>query len=113
MKKITMLVFLSFCAIGFSQSQDQGKEIKAPTGIYAQTVELPAAYYNSPATTVGENAGVASDGQRNTNVSVPFTGTYYNNMAPNAVLYDNGPYWNTAGSPNVSLLESSLGMNTL
>ena len=95
MKKITMLAFFSFCAIGFSQS-----------------VELPAAYFNNSATTIGENAGgPLNTGPRDTNL--PFTGTYYGNMAPNAMLYDNGPYWNTPGSPNVSLLESSLGMNTL
>lgn len=99
MKKITFLALFSFCAIGLSQ---------------AQNVELPAAYYNNSATTVGENAGIVNNGPRNTNVSIPFTGTYYNNMAPNGLLYDNGPYWNTAGSPNVSLLESvTLGMNTL
>ena len=114
MKKITMLVFLSFCAIGFSQnSQDQNKEIKAPTVLTVQSAKLPAAYFNNSATTQGENAGVANNGQRNTNVTVPFTGTHYSNR-PDAMIYDNGPFWNVAGTPNVSLLESAtLGMNTL
>ena len=109
-----MLAFLTFSAIGFSQnSQQQNQDIKAPTGIFAKTAELPAAYFNNSATTVGENAGVANNGQRNTNVTVPFTGTYYNNR-PDAMIYDNGPFWNVAGNPNVSLLESAaLGMNTL
>ena len=107
-----MLAFLSFCAIGFGQNVAQNKEIKAPTGIFARTAELPAAYFNNSATTVGENVGVVSNGERNTNVTVPFTGTYYNNR-PDAMIYDNGPYWNVAGTPNVSLLETTLGMNTL
>ena len=109
-----MLVFLLFCAIGFSQnSQNQNKEIKAPSGSHARTVVLPGAYFNNMATTQGEILGVANYGQRNTNVTVPFTGTYYSNR-PDAMIYDNGPYWNVAGTPNVSLLESAtLGMNTL
>jgi hypothetical protein len=108
MKKITTLFFLSVCAFGFSQSKD----IKAPANP-THNVQLPAAYYNSTATSVGEELGEISTGDRDLNVKVPFTGTYYFN-APNALIYDNGPYFNTPGSPNVSLLESAtLGMNSL
>lgn len=109
MRKITTLVFLSLCAIGFSQNKGQNKEIKM-----SQKVEMPAAFYNNPARAIGEQAGVSATGVRNTNISVPFTGTYgsTNNRTAD-VIYDNGPYWNVAGSPNVSLLETGLGMNTL
>lgn len=113
MKKITTLVFLSFCAIGFSQNKGQNKELKASSN--TQTVEMPAAFFNNPASALGEQAGVNPTGVRNTNIAVPFTGTYgsssHNRTAE--VIYDNGPYWNTAGSPNVSLLETGIGMNTL
>lgn len=98
MKKITFLVACFVATTSFMN---------------AQKVQLPAAYFNNSATTQGENAGVANEGERNTDVIVPFTGTYYNGKAPNAMVYDNGPYFNVPGTPNVSLLESSLGMNTL
>ena len=115
MKKITFLVACFIATTSFMNAQSPRTLAEMPntSNNPERTVQLPAAYFNNPATTQGENAGVASEGQRNTNVSVPFTGTYYNNLAPNALLYDNGPYWNTPGTPNVSLLETSLGMNTL
>src|SRR5690554_2152113 len=115
MKKITFLVACFVATTSFMNAQSTRTLADMPNTANnpERTVQLPAAYFNNPATTQGENAGVASDGQRDTNVTVPFTGTYYNNLAPNAILYDNGPYWNTPGTPNVSLLETSLGMNTL
>lgn len=111
-----MLTFLSFCAIGFGQSisPDQSKEIKTSTVVYPRTAELPTAYFNNSATAVSENAGVVENGQRDNNVIVPFTGTYYNNRATNAILYHNGPYWNMPGTPKKSILESvTLGLNTI
>lgn len=116
MKKISLYAFLLFCTIGFGQikGQAQSTEIKAPTIIYTPTAELPASYLNNPATTVSENVDVVSNVQRAADVSVPFTGTYYNSMEPNALLYHNGPYWNTPGTPKKSVLESvTLGMNSI
>ncbi len=79
-----------------------------------RTPQLPAAYFTNSTTTQGENAGAVSNGERNLNVDVPFTGVYYNNRATNAIIYDNGPHFNVSGTPNVSLLQSTaLGMNTL
>ncbi len=115
MKRITMLAFLSICAIGFGQNKslDQREEAKSPT-MNARTVALPAAYSNNSGTTVSEHAGVAAQGQRVADVSVPFTGIYYNNLAPNSIIYYNGPYWNVPGNPKLSMLESlALGMNTI
>ncbi|MGO3182242.1 MAG: GEVED domain-containing protein [Aequorivita sp.] len=95
------------------QQNEINKEMNATPAIYAQTVEMPAAYFNNPASAVGETAGEGTNSARNMNVVVPFTGTYYNNMAPNAIIYDNGPYFNVAGSPDLSVLESvTLGMGT-
>ncbi len=105
-----MLIFLSFCAIGFSQND----KISAPANTYSRTAELPAAYSNSTATAIGENIGIISNNGYSAG-RVPFTGTYYN-PGPNAtasLLYDNGPYYNVPGSPNVSFLQdASLGMGT-
>ncbi|NGX84282.1 GEVED domain-containing protein [Aequorivita sp. KMM 9714] len=110
MRKLTLLAFLSVCSIGFAQNrvQNQSKVIKNTT------VELPAAYYNSTVPAIAENNGAVSSDQRSSNIAVPYTGTHYSNLSPNDILYYNGPYWNTAGNPNSSLLESvTLGMNTL
>ncbi|MDC8000337.1 T9SS type A sorting domain-containing protein [Aequorivita todarodis] len=107
MKKITMLIFMGFCAIGFSQN----KATNAPADQNSQTVLLPAAYYNSTVTAVGETTGVTSNNEVDyTNLNVPFTGTYYF-RSPDAVVYDNGPYFNVAGPPDISFLQdASLGM---
>ena len=75
--------------------------------------QLPRAFFNNAATTLSENTSVVPTGERNNNVVVPITGTYYYNRAAGDVIYDNGPYFNTPGTPNVSLLETSLGMGTL
>lgn len=100
MKKITMMIFLSFCAIGFSQNA----KIEAPV----QSVPLPAAYYNSTGTSIGESTGVFSETER-PDVIVPFTGRYF--RSPDAIIYDNGPYFNVAGPPDISFLQdTSLGM---
>ncbi|MEH6763489.1 MAG: T9SS type A sorting domain-containing protein [Aequorivita antarctica] len=106
MKKITMLIFLSFCAMGFSQN----KATNEPADQNSQTVQLPAAYYNSTGTAIGETTGVISEGTRDFGISVPFTGTYYF-RSPDAIVYDNGPYFNVAGPPDISFLQdASLGM---
>ena len=82
----------------------------------AQQVQLPAAYYNNNATAVQEMAisTQESSSQLDLNVNIPFTGTYgstSNRVAD--LVYDNGPYFNVAGTPNLSVLESeSLGMGT-
>src|SRR5690606_4423092 len=49
------------------------------------------------------------------NVSVPFTGAYGNpsNNATASLLYDNGPFINQPGTPDLSVLQGSLLMNTL
>ena len=116
MRKITMFAFLLFFAIGFGHntSQAQSTKIKAPMSVYARTAELPAAYLNNLSTTVSENVGEVSNVQRDINVTVPNTGTHYNSREPNAILYHNGPYWNTPGTPKLSILESlTLGMNSI
>lgn len=78
--------------------------------ISEQNVALPAAYYNSTAPAVGESTGVVSDTERPLNVDVPFTGTYYY-RSPEAVIYDNGPYFNVPGPPDISFLQdATLGM---
>ncbi|SRX76084.1 T9SS type A sorting domain-containing protein [Aequorivita antarctica] len=106
MKKITMLIFLSFCAMGFSQN----KATNEPADQNSQTVQLPAAYYNSTGTAIGETTGVISTIERDDNLRVPFTGTYYF-QSPDAIVYDNGPYFNVAGPPDISFLQdASLSM---
>ncbi len=102
-----MLIFMSFCAIGFSQN----KATNAPADQNSQTVQLPAAYYNSTGTAVGDTTGVTSTIERDDNLRVPFTGTYYF-QSPDAIVYDNGPYFNVAGPPDISFLQdASLGMS--
>ncbi len=82
----------------------------------AQQVQLPAAYNNNtPA--VQEMAIPLQDGssQRNPNVNIPFTGTYGSSASNRTadVIFDNGPYFNVAGNPDLSVLESvTLGMGT-
>lgn len=57
--------------------------------------------------------GATQDVAPNTNVEIPFTGTY-NDGTRGTLIYDNGPHFNVPGSPNISLLEDqALGMNTL
>ena len=103
-----MLIFMGFCAIGFSQN----KATNAPADQYSQTVQLPAAYYNSSETAIGETTGITSTIERDANIRVPFTGTYYF-RSPDAIVYDNGPYFNVAGPPDISFLQdASLGMGT-
>ena len=47
------------------------------------------------------------------NSVVPVTGTEFHGTR-GALIYDNGPFFNVPGSPNISLLEDqTLGMNTL
>ncbi|AFL82653.1 hypothetical protein Aeqsu_3224 [Aequorivita sublithincola DSM 14238] len=74
-----------------------------------QTVVLPAAYYNANlANVVGETTGVSSNSEisLDLNAKVPFTGTYYY-RSPNALVYDNGPYFNIPGPPPVSQLQDA------
>jgi len=85
----------------------------------AQQVQLPAAYYDTSASVLVQDAVVATENvnaERNLDVNIPFTGTYGSstNAMRADVIYDNGPFWNVEGSPNVSLLEvNTLGMTTL
>lgn len=116
MKKFTLFAFLLLFVIGFGQSksQAQSKEIKAPTDSYTRTAELSAAYLNPSAKTLSEDVGELSIGQNDIKIIAPFTGTYDKNRTPNTVLYHNGPYWNTPGTPKLSILESvTLGMNSI
>ncbi len=79
--------------------------------ISEQDVVLPAAYYNVTGSAIGESTGINTNTERPENVDVPFTGTYYY-RSPNAVIYDNGPYFNVPGPPDISFLQdASLGMN--
>ena len=84
----------------------------------AQQVKMPAAYYEtSPAVAAQELAFPANVGPRviNENLNVPFTGTYGATSGNRTadVIYDNGAYFNVAGTPDLSVLESvSLGMGT-
>jgi hypothetical protein len=76
-----------------------------------QNVDLPAAYSNNAGTAIGESTGVISNQEAPRNVDVPFTGTYYY-RSPNALVYDNGPYFNVPGPPDISFLQdASLGMS--
>lgn len=80
-----------------------------------QNVKLPAAYFNNPAAAVGENTGIVCSSERNTEVVVPFTGTYYKvkSSSSSNMIYDNGPYFNVAGTPDLSVVEDiSLGIGT-
>lgn len=103
MKKITMLFFTFICAIGFSQS----KATVSDDPNYSQNVQLPAAYYNSTAVAVGEVAeGMTVNTQFDPGVRIPYTGTYYS-KSPDALVYDNGPYFNVAGPPDISFLQDA------
>ncbi len=79
-----------------------------------QDVALPAAYYNNSHSSAVIEGGISND-PVNLNTRIPFTGTYYypgNNAAP-ALIYDNGPYFNVPGTPDVSFLQdATLGMGT-
>ncbi|MEH6766040.1 MAG: hypothetical protein V7655_16190, partial [Aequorivita antarctica] len=78
----------------------------------SRNVQLPAAYTNGSVSAITETTGLNSNVSQDFNRNVPFTGTYYF-QSPNAIVYDNGPYYNVAGTPDVSLLEdTSLGMGT-
>src|SRR5690606_7469841 len=82
--------------------------------ITQQNVALPAAYYNNSHSSAIIEGGISND-PVNLNTRIPFTGTYYytSNNAIAALLYDNGPYFNIPGSPNVSMLQDvTLGMGT-
>ncbi len=83
------------------------------SGKSSNNVALPAAYKNRSVSSVGETTGKINNGKRNfdLNANVPFTGRFYS-KSPNAIVYDNGPYFNIAGTPDVSLLEdTSLAMS--
>jgi hypothetical protein len=82
--------------------------------ISQQEVALPAAYYNNSHSSAVIEGGVSND-PVNLNTRIPFTGTYYypGNNATASLLYDNGPYYNVPGTPNVSFLQdATLGMGT-
>lgn len=84
----------------------------------AQQVQMPAAYFNTSAPDVAQEVAFPVTGERviNPNITVPFTGLYgsqYGNRTADDVIYDNGPYFNVAGTPDLSVLESvTLGMGT-
>ena len=104
MKKITLVVCAFIASIGLMKAQE---------------VQLPAAYYNNNApASVQEMAFQSEEGssQRNLNVNIPFTGTYgadgtSSSSRAAVMVYDNGPYFNVTGTPDLSVLESvTLGM---
>ena len=102
MKKTTLMLCAFIASVGLMKAQE---------------VQLPAAYYNNNTPAVQEMAIPIQEqsSQRDLNVKIPFTGTY---GVPNSnrtadVVFDNGPYFNVEGSPDLSVLESeSLGMGT-
>lgn len=103
MKKTTLMLCAFIASVGV---------------VSAQQVQMPAAYYNPSApAVVQETSGPVSQGPRtiNPNIDVPFTGSYGPGASSRSgnVVYDNGPYYNVAGTPNLSVLESvTLGMGT-
>lgn len=97
MKNFTLMLFAFTASVGLMS---------------AQQVQLPAAYSNNTVVAKQEMARPIQErsSPRDLNVNIPFTGTY-NRTAD--VIYDNGPYFNVAGNPNLSVLESvTLGMGT-
>src|SRR5690554_6240048 len=103
MKKTTLVLCAFIASVGLMK---------------AQQVQLPAAYYNTSASAAVMDVAVQTENvsaERNLNVNIPFTGTYGPSSTSMRadVIYDNGPFWNVEGSPNVSLLEvNTLGMTT-
>lgn len=82
-----------------------------------QGIALPTAYYNSTFTAINDDISQmrSSTSFNPYNLSVPFTGTYGNpsNNAIASLLYDNGPFINQPGTPDLSVLQGSLAMSTL
>lgn len=118
MKKITFMFACFIAAIGFMNAQSPRTLAEMPntTNNPERTVQLPAAYFNSTSTAVGDVAeGMTITTEFDLNTKIPFTGTYGDpgNNATSALLYDNGPHWNIPGTPNISQLQdASLGMGT-
>ncbi len=82
-----------------------------------RSVPLPAAYFNtSIAPQTEEVSGMRSSAVFDPHsISIPFTGTYgtSRNNATASLLYDNGGFITQPGTPNLSVLQGSLGMTTL
>lgn len=104
MKKITLTLSLFLVSVGLMNAQE---------------VQLPAAYSSSSVLTMEQDMATPVEtltNQIDLNVTIPFTGTYGtpSTNATSALVYDNGPYFNQAGSPDLSILETTtLGMNSL
>lgn len=116
MKKITMLAFLAICTVGFGQNRGQGssKETDIRLAVYSQTDAPSKTHFNNSYPTISENVGDVSTNPNGINTLIPFTKTNYSNTELSSVLFHNGPHWNVAGDPKLSLLESlALGMNTI
>src|SRR5690606_25086516 len=77
-------------------------------------ITLPAAYQNSTWTNFSERIngiGEISHIPTHRNFEIPNTAVY--GGPESDLIFDNGPYYNVAGSPNLSVLESvTLGMST-
>lgn len=82
----------------------------------AQTVQLPNAYYTATTVAVQDVVeGRTVNTEFDLNVTIPFTGTFGSESRPEAatLLFDNGPHFNIAGTPNISQLQdATLGMST-
>lgn len=82
-----------------------------------RTVQLPKAYFNTTIAPLTEEVyGMrSSTGFNPYSTIVPFTGTYGgpSSNATASLIYDNGGFTNQPGTPNLSVLQSSLGMTTL
>ncbi len=78
---------------------------------------LPTAYFNGAYEPLTDDVSLmrSSNGFNPYNVSVPFTGTYGvpSSNATASLVYDNGSFVNQPGNPDLSVLQGSLGMNTL
>ncbi|WP_111881823.1 T9SS type A sorting domain-containing protein [Aequorivita sp. CIP111184] len=149
MKKITMLILLMLCAIGYSQTDAKSMGVSSPVTVktqqnksqavqqpqkgssatdlgdsnsrarntnvqYQPTAIAPVAYFRNNAAPMGEVVEGMSSTTFNPNLRIPLTGNYGYpaNNAVAALVYDNGPHYNIAGPPPVSMLQdTSLGMS--
>ncbi|SRX55620.1 hypothetical protein AEQU1_02644 [Aequorivita sp. CIP111184] len=81
---------------------------------YQPTAIAPVAYFRNNAAPMGEVVEGMSSTTFNPNLRIPLTGNYGYpaNNAVAALVYDNGPHYNIAGPPPVSMLQdTSLGMS--
>ena len=115
MKKFTLVLVGIVGLFGLSQAQTSRTISEIPNTMNQpeRTVQLPNAYFNATNPSVRDAVvGMFVSTEINYEAKIPFTGTY-GTEGTNALLFDNGPHFNVAGSPNISMLQdSSLGMGT-